>query len=174
MNKNIVIPIIAVAIIVFGGWLVLRGDTSVPDGEPSSERVLPDVSLKDYDGNEVRLSDFAGKPLVINVWATWCPFCVNELPDFAVVQEEFGDSVQILAVDRAESKSVAKKFTDELGLTGKLIFLLDANDRVYAKIGGFSMPETLFVDAQGNIRVHRRGSLSQEEMRQQIEALLDS
>jgi len=63
----------------------------------------PDFSLEDLDGNMVSLSDFRGQNLVINSWATWCPFCVTELPDFAALQKEFGDQIVVIAINRQES-----------------------------------------------------------------------
>lgn len=118
------------------------------------------------------LADFAGKPLVINSWAAWCPFCREELPAFAAVQEEFGDRVVIIAVDRAEPLETAKRYSDELGVTGKLIFLLDPDDSFYRSIGGFSMPETILVDREGNIREHVRGPIDAAELKRRLLPLL--
>jgi len=110
--------------------------------------------------------------LVINSWAAWCPFCAKELRDFADIQQEFKDQVVIIAVDRTESLGVAKKFTDKLGVTDRLIFLLDPNDSFYQAIGGFAMPETIFVDSKGNITEHKRGPMNQVEIRQKVQKLL--
>ena len=66
--------------------------------------------------------------MVINAWAAWCPFCKDELPDFAAVQQEFAGDVVFIAIDRAEPLSVAKRYTDELGVTDDMIFLLDPKD----------------------------------------------
>lgn len=128
----------------------------------------PAFSLQNYEGEIVRLSDFEGQPLVINSWAAWCPFCVEELPAFAAAQKEFGDQVIIIAIDRAEPLETAKKYTDELDVTNDLVFLLDPDDSFYRSIGGFSMPETIFVDAAGNILQHKRGPMDLEEIRRRI------
>ncbi|MBI2048278.1 MAG: TlpA family protein disulfide reductase [Candidatus Sungbacteria bacterium] len=136
--------------------------------EPSSDGKLypaPQLVLKDYDGRDVALSDFRGRPIVVNAWAAWCPFCVKELPDFAALQEEFRDKIAVVAVDRAESLEVAKKFSDEAGVTGRIILLLDPSDSFYRSIGGFSMPETIFVDAGGMVVDHKRGPMDLDEMR---------
>jgi len=102
---------------------------------------------------------------VINSWAPWCPFCIDELPDFTTLQGEFGDQIIVIAVNRKESLSVSKKFSDELGVTNNMTFLLDPKDSFYQSIGGFSMPETLLVDREGNIRIHKRGPMPLSEMR---------
>lgn len=132
----------------------------------------PQFSLKDYSGNTVSLSDFAGKPVVLNSWAVWCPFCRKELVDFAAVKREFGDQIEIIAINRAESLEKAQKYSDELGVTDELIFLLDPSDSFYRSIGGFSMPETIFVDREGNVRIHKRGPMDADEIRERVMTIL--
>ena len=127
-----------------------------------------DVVFKDYDGNDVTLADFAGKPIVANSWAIWCPFCVKELPDFATAQKEFGDEVVIVAINRKESKSRTEEYLDERGVKDDLLFWLDSKDNFYKTIGGFSMPETLFISASGEILEHKRGFMTEEVIKQKI------
>lgn len=138
----------------------------------NSTRVAPDLSFSNYFGEIVSLKNFHGTPLVINSWAVWCPFCREELVDFANTQEELGDAVKIIAINRAESLETAHGFTDEIGATDTMIFLLDPNDSFYRAIGGFSMPETIFVDKNGIIRIHKRGPMNAEEIRANAEHLL--
>lgn len=145
---------------------------SPPDRQVGNK--APNFHLQDYSGKTVSLSDFAGKPLVINSWAAWCPFCKEELPNLAAAQKEFGNNVVIIAIDKAESRDIAKKYTDELGVTNDLIFLLDPSDSFYQSIGGFSMPETIFVDNNGNIVERKRGPMDINEIRQKIQKLLSS
>ena len=121
-------------------------------------------SLTYYCGAPVSLDSFRGKPLVINSWAVWCPFCKQELPDFAALQSEFPDVV-VIAIDRAESLEMAKSYTDSLGISESMVFLMDASDDFYKNIGGFSMPETVFIDSGGTIVFHKRGPMTLEEMR---------
>lgn len=141
-------------------------------GEPSRraepERA-PDFALQDLDGNTVRLADVVGKPLVVNSWAAWCPFCRKELVDFAAAQREFGERVTVIAIDRAEARDVVRRYSDEIGVTDALVILLDPEDTSYRSIGGFSMPETIFVDAGGSLVLHKRGPMNLEEIRQHIE-----
>ncbi len=155
-----------------GSWLALRG-RSGPGPAPKAEpRPAPEFALKDYERREVKLSDFRGKVVLVNSWAAWCPFCKEELKDFAAVQEEFGGRIAIIAVDRGEPLEIAKRYSDDLGVSGNLVFLLDPDDSFYKSIGGFSMPETIFVDEDGFIRFHKRGPMSREEIRRRIEDLL--
>lgn len=173
MKKVLIILIIIVVGIVV--LVITRGQDGNNQDEAgtSSFDKVPDFSLEDYDGNIVSLADFSGKPLVLNSWAVWCPFCVDELPDFVTIQKEFGE-VTIIAIDRAESLNTTKEFTDELGVTDDLIFLLDPKDSFYQSIGGFAMPETLFVDKNGNVIEHKRGPLSEDQIRQRVQNLLDT
>lgn len=166
MIRFVLIGVVALG--VLGGFLAFRfSRESTP--EEVRLRPMPDVILKDYSGREVRLADLKGKPLVLNAWAAWCPFCKEELLDFAAVQKEFGDKVLIVAIDRAEALEVVKKYSDEIGITDDLLFLLDPQDSFYQAIAGFSMPETIFVDKEGFIRDHKRGPMKQEEIRRRIQ-----
>lgn len=171
MFPKILLLAAAIIILISGTFFyVMQRQTvtsRIEDPKPA-----PDFSLKDYADREVKLSDFKGKNLVINSWASWCPFCKDELLDFAAVQKEFGEKFVTIVINRAESPEVAKKYSDDLGITGKLIFLMDPSDSFYQTIGGFSMPETIFVDKEGFIRGHRRGPMKAEETRRRVQQLL--
>ncbi|MEX1997534.1 MAG: TlpA disulfide reductase family protein [Candidatus Andersenbacteria bacterium] len=166
------ITAVAIVIIVAGVVWLSAQNMSQEEVNKSAGTQIPAVSLTDYEGNEVSLGDFSDKPLVINSWAVWCPFCVDELPDFVMVQKEFEDQVTFIAIDRAEPRDAAKEFTDGLGITDDLVFLLDPRDSFYQAIGGFSMPETLFVNADGTIHFHKRGPMPVEEIRQRTQELI--
>lgn len=171
--KKFLIIIIGILIIGGVGWLIISNSNSLEESENQAQfERAPDFSLQDYNGKTVTFADFAGKPIVINSWAAWCSFCKRELPDFAVVQKEFKDKVVIIAIDRAETRETAKRYSDELGVTDNLVFLLDPKDSFYQSIGGFSMPETIFVDKNGNIVEHKRGIMDIQEIRQKIQRLI--
>ena len=171
MNK---VTVVIIGILIIGGlsWLVISNQNAPEESNQKVEsEKAPDFALQNYDGETVQLADFAGKPLVINSWAAWCPFCRKELVDFVTAQKESGDKVIIVAVDRAETRDIAKTYTDELGVTGEMVFLLDYSDSFYQPIGGFSMPETIFVDRNGDIVFHKRGPMDAEEIRAKIKKL---
>jgi len=119
----------------------------------------------DLEGNPADLSEYEGRVLVVNAWASWCPFCVQELPDFGRLQEEFDGQIEVIAINRKESAPTAEAFIKHVGNPGSIDFLLDSKDAFYKSIGGFSMPETVFYDEEGNISFHKRGSMGLEEMR---------
>ncbi|MBI4159992.1 TlpA family protein disulfide reductase [Candidatus Wolfebacteria bacterium] len=182
-------PLIIISVLVLAvmGWLLISntgqhqnmntGSNTITqtqtDSATKSDKA-PDFNLQDYNGKTVKLADLKGKPLVINSWAVWCPFCRKELPDFAAAQKEVGDRVVFIAVDRAESLATAKQYTDEIGITDQLVFLLDPSDSFYKSIGGFSMPETIFVDKDGFVVDHKRGPMDIKEIRQRIQKLLST
>lgn len=173
MNKKIFAVLAAIIIIAGGGLLVTntnRPQSPTPSDKTNQSKFVkaPFFSLPDYAGKTINLADFTGQNLLINSWAAWCPFCKAELFDFAVAQQEFGDQVTIIAIDRAESKEVAEKFSAETGVNDKLVMLLDPEDSFYRSIGGFSMPETIFVNKEGNIVFHKRGPMDGQEIRERI------
>ena len=182
MKTNTIITIVVILVVLVGGFLLFSGG----GGESATEGVsdntsketsesfdkAPSFTLEDYDGNEVSSADFTGTMLVVNSWAVWCPFCLEELPAFAEVVNEFEGEVVVIAVDRAEPLSLAKEFSDKLGVTDDLLFVLDPSDSFYKAIGGFSMPETIFVDRDGGIQIHKRGPMDANEIRQRLQSIL--
>lgn len=128
--------------------------------------------FEDYNGTKRTLEEFSGTPIVVNSWAGWCSFCKKELVDFATVQREMGDAVTIVVINRGESVEKAKRFSQEAGDTDGLVFWVDEDDTFYRAIGGFSMPETLFINAQGDITFHKRGPMDADEIRQRVHELL--
>lgn len=164
MNTRIITWSIVIGILaILAATFLIQRDS--PESSKSDFEKLASIKLLDYEGREVALSSYAVKPLVINSWAVWCPFCRNELTDFAKLQEEFQEQIVVIAIDRQEPLEKAKGFTDELGITDDMVFLLDHSDLFYKSLGGFSMPETIFVDRNGKIVFHKRGPMTLEEMR---------
>ncbi|MEX1059302.1 MAG: TlpA disulfide reductase family protein [Candidatus Saccharimonadales bacterium] len=170
---------LALSLVVFGiiAVVLLQGGNSSPNsdvanGQSNAPRALQ-LSFQDYSGTNRDLSSFLQDgPIVVNSWAVWCPFCVKELGDFADAQEQYKGKVTIIAINRAEPLAVAKDFTDELGISQKLVFLQDPDDKFYQTIEGFSMPETIFVARDGTIIEHKRGPLTKEEIIQKLLRLL--
>lgn len=179
-SKLLIIGLVGVVIVVAGGIFFLpSGDSDGVDNEVAvvdRDPGLLEACLKDSiafgEYAENTIANYRGKPVVANSWATWCPFCINEMPDFAEVQREFGDEVVIVLIGRAESASQAQKFICELDIKDDLTYLLDPEDQFYKDISGFAMPETIFVDAEGVTQFQKRGFMTIEEMRQRIQDIL--
>lgn len=119
---------------------------------------LPDLSFRNEQGEPVALHDFAGKPLVINLWATWCPPCRREMPVMAHAQRERPD-VTFLFVNQRESDGVVATFfaTQRLALGN---VLLDAGGQLGQHVGSGALPTTLFFDAEGRQVGSHLGELS--------------
>lgn len=111
-------------------------------GEPA-----PDFTLKDLDGNEVSLSDYIGKTVIINFWQTTCPYCKIEMPDLEKIYKENDKDVVVLAVSVAENEKTVRPFIDDGGYTFPV--LLDEKGEVATiyLVGGF--PTSYFIDKDG-------------------------
>ena len=128
-------------------------------------------SYTDLDGNTVDLNAFAGKPLVINSWATWMPFSKDELLELGVAQEKYGDTVKIIAINRMEDRAVVRSYLSTYGINqSSILFLIDPADTFYKSVGGYAMPETAIYAFDGTIISHTRGVFVKDE----LYALIDS
>ncbi len=135
--------------------------------------IAPNFQLTDYTGKTVSLSDFKGqKGVFVNFWASWCPFCVDEMPLMARVQEKYAAQYETIAVNRGESLETANEFSDKVGVTNKMILLLDKKDSIYKEYGGFAMPYSLFIDKNGVIRDIKLGPLTEQELEGKVQKIL--
>jgi peroxiredoxin len=136
--------------------LGLLDDRSVKLGEP-----VPDFALLDLSGNVVRLSDFLGRTVVLNFWASWCPPCRAEMPDFLEVYEQRlpQDDFVIVAVDKLveDTRGAVDDFVQEFGLTFPIVF--DASDEVFQHYGVRGLPSTFFIDRNGVLRSKNLGPI---------------
>ncbi len=136
--------------------LGLLDDRSVKLGEP-----VPDFALLDLSGNVVRLSDFLGRTVVLNFWASWCPPCRAEMPDFLEVYEQRlpQDDFVIVAVDKLveDTRGAVDDFVQEFGLTFPIVF--DASDKVFQHYGVRGLPSTFFIDRNGVLRSKNLGPI---------------
>lgn len=140
-------------------------------------QLAPEFTLKTVDGKTVSLSDFRGKPVVVNFWATWCPFCVDELPNFEKVGQEFGDSVVIISINRAEpvdrQLQGLKEYQATSGVTfTRIMFLDDPNDEMANVYSVQVMPTTYFIDENGIIKDRKFGEVFPDEFRSKLQSLL--
>jgi cytochrome c biogenesis protein CcmG, thiol:disulfide interchange protein DsbE len=132
-----------------------------------------DFELSDLEGNMVRLSDFRGRPVIINLWATWCTPCRIEMPELQAAFERYQEQgLVILALNQDETAEVAGRFFDELGLS--FTPLLDDNSLVAASYGAFGvLPTTYFIDRTGLITAIHRGPLTETQIDDYLVAALE-
>lgn len=172
---KITIAIILLALLFVGVVLYIAPREAIaPTNTNTPLERVPDLTFINYKLEPVRLSSFSGKPLIITAWNSTCLYCKEELENLSILKSELGMDVAIVAINRQESAAIAKIVTDPLKLEGPnaLTLLLDSSDSFYRSIGGFSMPETLFVDRSGFVRIHKRGPMSLDEMREKAQSIL--
>jgi thiol-disulfide isomerase/thioredoxin len=99
--------------------------------QPEDKLKAFDFTVYDREGNKVNLSDFYGKPIIINFWATWCPYCVEEMPLFEEKYKEYGEKVHFLMIDAVdgnrEIQEKGEKFIEDGGFTFPVYFDTDGN-----------------------------------------------
>ncbi|MBI2546374.1 TlpA family protein disulfide reductase [Candidatus Woesearchaeota archaeon] len=136
----------------------------------------PNFILQDLDGKLIKLSDFRGeKVVVLNFWASWCPFCLDEMPDFEAVGKKHEDDAVILGVNRGEKKEIAFSYAKEnLPVSVTYPILLDSNEDVSNVYILRGMPVTYFINKEGIITNRFFGKITKEIMEQEIKKALDS
>ncbi len=128
-----------------------------------SSQKLPDLAVRDIAGEPVLLQDLLGKPLVINLWATWCPPCRREMPVLAAAQAANPD-IRFVFVNQGEGQALVEKFLaqQQLSLDNNL---LDSGGRLGQAVGSLSLPTTLFYSADGMLKNNHLGELSQASLK---------
>lgn len=180
MNSRHLLLAIAVAIIIStiiiieNPFYAAKKDLNIDD-LPSGRKigtnvgdVAPQFTLSAIDGRTISLTDFRGKVVFINFWATWCAFCLAEMPDIQQVHEEFGDSLVILGINRAESIEQQKRFLNSLDREITYNLLLDPTDSAASLYGVRAMPTSYIINPEGVITDRFLGQISITEMRQAI------
>lgn len=117
----------------------------------------PDFTVQDWDGNEVKLSDYIGKPMVLNFWAHWCGPCQQEMPEFNEVYEELGGEVTFLMVHVGAAVDDGKDKVTEGGYTFPVVF--DTESTAAYTYGVNAYPTSFFIDAEGDLQAYYVGMM---------------
>ena len=143
--------------------------THAPDGAAAA---FPSTDFTMYkpDGTPLKLSDLAGQPIVLNFWATWCPPCRAELPDFQAAYETYGDRVTFVMLNVSESIETAQAFFAENGYTFPLY--ADLDDDASNAYGVTGIPTTIMYDAAGNISDSHVGMIDGDTLTEGINKIL--
>ncbi len=167
------------SLLILGGVFILLAALSFFLNNSSSQSVGPvrvgssvgDFALSDLNGNTVHLSDYAGKAVMINAWATWCPPCRAEMPllnSYYLTHRQQG--FVILAVNAGDSRSEAASFAQQNGLA--FTVLLDPNTQLLNSLGIHDYPTSVFIGSDGIVKAIHVGMFTEDSIESEITPLL--
>jgi thiol-disulfide isomerase/thioredoxin len=170
MKRSIII-LVAALLALAGGITARNFQVSLFSAGASP---LPEFSFPDLSGKEHSISEWKGKVLVINFWATWCPSCREEIPDFIALQEQYLDKgLQVIGI-AIEEKEPVDEYLDFVKINYPVLIAGDQGMILSSKLGNFlaGVPFTLVVDRQGKIVESETGKFSKEDIVKIITPLL--
>lgn len=185
--KKLILWVLILGVAVGGAYLLYDrlapkaeaegGGAETQTPETEKEKIeAPDFTVYDKDGNEFKLSDFAGKPVLINFWASWCTYCKAEMPDLDTVYGEYKDKVMFLIVNatdgQRETVETGNQYIADQGYAFPVYYDTDQS-AVYA-YGATSLPSTVFIDAEGYVYAGYRGALDADAFRENLDAITET
>jgi peroxiredoxin len=178
MNKktNLIIWIVAICAVLTAAYVFYSKNKqqglviSPPQNNATTEsgqtddKTVPDFSLKDLDGNTVKLSDYKGKIVILNFWAVWCKYCTLEMPDLNELNKELenGNEAVILAVDVQESADKVKNYLSSNNINLKV--LMDQDGSVTQKYGVSGFPTTFIINKDGTLYTYIPGATDKKTL----------
>lgn len=183
MKKQLIIGTIVLVVFIIGAALLyntLKDKTenfldtnSKSESQNSFKQKADDFTVFTKSGDAVKLSDFYGKPVVLNFWASWCPPCKSEMPHFENVYKEYGDNINFMMLDivdgTRETQKKGQDYVEQMGYTFPVYF--DNNQEASYKYSIMSIPMTFFIDSEGYIVSYVTGAISETNLRSEIQML---
>ncbi len=171
----IIVVVVAVAAMLIGGqYLAHRGERSgtITAGGPKPGAAAPDFTLQSLDGKTVRLTDFRGKAVLLNFWATWCEPCKLEMPWFVELQKQYGpQGLEVLGVAMDDSgKETVAKFAKDMGVNYPVLL---GKESVGDEYGGLEyLPTSFYIDRDGKVVARVFGLRSRSDIEDWIKEAL--
>ncbi|OCL26694.1 peroxiredoxin [Orenia metallireducens] len=131
----------------------------------------PEFNLDNLEGEDIHLSDYQGKYLLLNFWATWCPPCRKEMPDLNQFHQKNKDEFVVVGVNIGEDKENVKKFMETGGYDYPI--LLDRDRQVAFLYRASVIPTSYFIDPEGRIQYIKRGMVTKDELEEIKEDLMN-
>ena len=152
----------------------VTGETAAEEPAAPEPALAPDFTVYDKNGNEVQLSDYNGKPIVLNFWASWCGPCQMEMPDFHEKYLELGQDVHFLMVNMTdgsrETVDSASAFIDKNAYAFPVFY--DTAVDAAMTYGVYSLPTTYFINAEGHAIAQATGSINAETLQRGIDMIM--
>jgi cytochrome c biogenesis protein CcmG/thiol:disulfide interchange protein DsbE len=167
------LAVAAVAALVVAGRLVGPPSPTagvVVEGVAVVGRPAPRVELPGLRGGRVRLAELRGRPVVLNFWASWCPPCLAEMPEFERVHRRLGGRVTFLGVNQRDQLQAAEELARSTGVTYPLA--VDPAGRAFDAFGGLGMPTTVLIRADGTVADIFAGQLDETLLSERIRRVL--
>lgn len=138
----------------------------------SAQQTAPELSLKDIDGKTVKLSDYSGKVVLLNFWATWCAPCRTEIPDLIKTQREYqSQGLRIIGITYPpEDGSEVRRFVRELKINYPVVMGSKETKRAFTT--SETLPLTVIIDREGKIRGVIEGIMYRDEFDEKVKPLL--
>ncbi len=138
-----------------------------PAGPPKVGQLAPELTIKNLAGESVSLSDYLGRPVMLNFWATWCGYCQIEIPYMvAYYSEEDEQGLEILAVDLMEDREAVSEYVEAMGM--EFPVLLDAKGQVGERYNVRGIPTSVFIDKEGIVRRIHQGTLTDALLKEYV------
>ena len=156
--------------------LATQATQPVEAGETEpAKQLAPDFTVYDLEGNAYKLSDFRGKPVILNFWATWCGYCKMEMPDFNEKYQKYGEEIHFLMVNvtdgAQETVETASAFVAEEGYSFPVYY--DTTLEAASSYPTSGLPVTFIIDEEGAVVAWQQGMMSAENLQKGIDMVLE-